>query len=239
VGGLGILEEETFSRETILRPLEGCLPTSKRLRFPKSLEYGITIRYPFTELAPLTIVKTNSDFIHISLRIPAQLRTRLNEEAKRRNITLNSLVIAVLAKYDSFDKILEGTKAIPLSGAFVHEILEITSTEEMENVARKLGAKVVRKSFAFRGIAFNLDNLVKFYFEPLSAHSGWYSFNTYIDGRERLLVFEHTHGPKWTAYLKQYYIAILRSATGTEPEVVIEDETLTFTLQMKGPELGY
>jgi hypothetical protein len=175
-------------------------------------------------------VKTDSSgFVHVSLRIPEELRKRLNEEAKSRHITLNSLISAILAKYDAFDKILEGTNAIPLSEAFFEELLETTSMEEIESIANKLGAKVVRRSFAFRGIEFNLDNLIEFYFKPLSEHSGWYRFNAYVVGTNRKLVFTHSHGPKWTAFLRRYYAAIIRSATGVEPDATVEDGVLTFT----------
>lgn len=168
-------------------------------------------------------------FVHIRLRIHEELRDQLNREAKRRNITLNSLIIAILSKCISFDMIIEAMKAVPLNRAFLDELLEIASTDELESIAKRLGPKVVRKSFAFRGIAFNLDNLVKFYFEPLSAYSGWYSFNTYFEGTTRILVFEHPLGQKSTAFLKRYIAGIIRSANGIEPEVTIEDETLTFT----------
>lgn len=190
------------------------------------------IHYPFTGGRGLSIVKKDTDrhrFVHISLRIDEEIRNQLNDEAKRRSITLNSLVNTILSKYLSFDKILEATKAIPLSGSFLDELLEITSTEEMENIGKKLGPKVIRKSFAFRGIAFNLDSLTKFYFEPVSAYSGWYSFNSYFVGTTRILVFEHSRGPKWTTFLKQYVAGIIHSATGTEPEIAVVDETLTFT----------
>ncbi len=178
-------------------------------------------------------MKTDSSdsnvFIHASVRIPAQLRNRLNREAKQRHITLNSLINSILAKYDSFDKILEGTKAIPLSGAFFGELLEITSIEEIETIAKKLGAKVVRQSFASQGIEFNLDNLIESYFEPLSEYSGWYQFNWRFAGPNRKLIFTHTHGPKWTAFMRRYYAAIIRSATGVEPDVTVEYGVLTFT----------
>lgn len=87
---------------------------------------------------------TDSAPVHISIRISANLRTRLNREAKHRHISLNSLISAILEKYDSFDKILQGAKAIPLSEAFFSEISDITSIEEIESIAKKLGAKVVR-----------------------------------------------------------------------------------------------
>lgn len=171
---------------------------------------------------------THDRFVHVSLRIDEELRDQLNREAKRRHVTLNSLINAILAKYDSFDKIVEGTKAIPLSGAFFRELLAITSTDQIEEIAKKLGEKVVRQSFASRGIDFNLDNLIKFYFEPLSEHSGWYEFNFHPAGTGRKLIFTHSHGQKWTAFLRRYLTAIIRSATGVEPDVTVDDGVLTF-----------
>jgi hypothetical protein len=131
--------------------------------------------------------------------------------------------------YFSYNKILEVSDAISFSGALFQEWLEITSTDQMEGIAKKLGPKVVRQIFAFQGIDFNLDNLIRYYFEPLSANSRWYLFNIHFEGSSRKLIFRHSHGPKWTAYLKPYYAAIIRSATGVEPGVTVEDGVLTFT----------
>lgn len=172
---------------------------------------------------------TESGFVHVSIRISARPRTRLNREAKHLHVSLNSLINAILEKYDSFDKILQGANAIPLSEAFFVEILDVTSIDEIENIAKKLAAKVVRQSFASQGIEFNLDNLIEFYFEPLSEYSGWYQFNWRSEGTSHKLIFTHSHGPKWTAFLRQYYAAVIRSATGGEPYVTVEDAVLTLT----------
>jgi hypothetical protein len=177
-------------------------------------------------------VKTDADsdtFIHVSLRVPERLRNQLKEEADDRNITLNSLINTIISMYISYNKILEVSDAMSFSGAFFQEWLEITSADQMEGIAKKLGPKVVRQIFAFQGVDFNLDNLIRYYFEPLSANSRWYLFNIHFEGSSRKLIFRHSHGPKWTAYLKPYYAAIIRSATGVEPGVTVEDGVLTFT----------
>ncbi len=171
----------------------------------------------------------SAKFVHISLRISEKLRSRLNREAKRRHLTLNSLISDILARHDVFDKILETTKAIPLSEEFFRVWLQKTPQDEMEDIAKSIGPKVVRRSYASRGIEFNLDNLIKFYFEPLSDYSGWYQFEWDFVGTSRKLIFTHSHGPKWTAFLRRYYAAIIRSATGSEPDVTVEEGVVTFT----------
>ena len=171
----------------------------------------------------------SSKFVHISLRISAKLRSRLKREAKRRHLTLNSYINEILARHDVFDKILETMKAIPLSEEFFRVWLQITSQEEMEDMAKSIGPKVVRRSFASRGIEFNLDNLIEFYFEPLSDYSGWYKLEWGFLGESRKLIFTHPHGPKWTAFLRRYHADLIRSATGAEPDVTVEEGVVTFT----------
>jgi hypothetical protein len=177
-------------------------------------------------------VKTDSTdssrFVHISLRISEKLRSRLKREAKRRHLTLNSYINEILVRHDVFDKILETMRAIPLSEEFFRVWLQKTSQADMEDMAKSIGPKVVRRSFASRGIEFNLDSLIAFYFEPLSDYSGWYQFDWDFVGESRKLIFTHPHGPKWTAFLKRYYADLIRSATGTEPEVTVEEGVAIF-----------
>jgi hypothetical protein len=177
-------------------------------------------------------VKTDSadsGFVHVSIRVSAKLRSRLNGEARHRHITLNSLINAILEKYDSFDKILLDAKAIPLSEAFFVEILELTSIEEIESIAKKLGAKVMRQSFASQGIEFNLDNLIEFYFEPLSEYSGWYQFNWAPRRHESQADLHALARPEVDRILRRYYAVIIRSATGVDPDVTVEEGVITFT----------
>ncbi len=176
-------------------------------------------------------MKTDSidPFVHISIRISAKQKNRLNREAQRRHVTLNSLINEILVRHDTFEKILETMKAIPLSEELFRAWLQRTSQEEMEDMAKSIGPKVVRRSFASEGIDFNLDNLIEFYFEPLSEYSGWYEFNWRFVGTSRKLIFTHSHGPKWTAFLRRYYGALIPSATGAEPDVTVEEGVLTFT----------
>jgi hypothetical protein len=180
-------------------------------------------------------VKRSADagknFVHISLRLPTPLRNQLKEEAEHRKVTLSSLINTVLLNFVSFNKILASAKTIPVSGAFLRELIEVASTEQMESIGKKLGPKVVRQAFAFMGVPFSLDNVIKHYFEPLSSESGWYIFNTSFEGTNRKLMFSHSHGPQWTAFLKRYIAGIIYSATGSEPEIAIVDEMLTFTIR--------
>jgi hypothetical protein len=168
-----------------------------------------------------------SKFDHISLRVDRETKTQLEKEARQRKINLNSLVNLVLSKHVSFDRIVEHTEAIPLNKALFIGIIEAIQIEEVERIGRELGPRVVKQTFAFLGLDFNLEGLIEHYFQPVSTFSRWYSFNVTGSGANRRLMFEHQYGRKWSAFLKQYIGGIIKSATGTEPKITVDDGLVT------------
>jgi hypothetical protein len=106
-------------------------------------------------------------------------------------------------------------------------MLDSIQTEEMERLGRELGPRVVKQTFAFLGLNFDLEGLIEHYFQPVSSFSRWYTFNVVGSGANRKLMFEHQYGRKWSAFLKQYIGGIIKSATGTEPRITIDDGLVT------------
>jgi hypothetical protein len=168
-----------------------------------------------------------SKFTHISLRVDSEIKIQLEREAMRRRINMNALVNLVLSKYASFDDIIEHTEAVPLNKFLFLGMLGGTQIEEMERIGRELGPRVVKQTFAFLGINFDLGGLIEHYFQPVSTFARWYSFNIVGSGANRRLLFEHQYGRKWSAFLKQYIGGIIKSATGTEPKIVIDNGLVT------------
>lgn len=168
-----------------------------------------------------------SKFEHISLRVDRETKAQLEKEARQRNINLNSLVNLILSKHVSFDRIVEHTEAIPLNKSLFIAILDNIQIEELERIGRELGPRVVKQTFAFLGLDFDLAGLIEHYFQPVSTFSRWYSFNVTGSGANRRLMFEHQYGRKWSAVLKQYIGGIIKSATGTEPKITVDDGLVT------------
>jgi hypothetical protein len=91
---------------------------------------------------------------------------------------------------------------------------------------------VVKQTFAFLNLDYDLDALVERYFQQLSTHSRWHSFNMKSKGADRKLMFQHQYGPKWSAFLKEYIGGIIKSAIGMEPRIVVSDELITVDLNL-------
>lgn len=139
----------------------------------------------------------------------------------------NALTVNILEKYISFDRIAEHVGVIPLNSVLFSKMLEDITPEEMEEIGRELGPRLIKGTFAFLDLDYDLDSLIENYFEPLGAFSRWYSFNIAGTYPNRRLLFEHAHGPKWSAFLKNYITSIIKSSTGTEPRVLVSDGLIT------------
>lgn len=162
-------------------------------------------------------------YVHVSFRIPVELKSELEKEAKRHIINLNALTIQVLSKYVTFDRIEENLEAISLSKSLFVGMLDKVETSEMEFLGRELGSKLAKQAFAFLNLDFGIEGLIEGYFRPLSLYSNWYNLNVVGVGANRKLLFKHQLGPKWSVFLKAYLAATLESATGKKPTITVTD----------------
>jgi hypothetical protein len=165
--------------------------------------------------------------IHVSLRIPASTKESLDSDASRMQISFNALAARVLSKYTSFDKIAEHLQAIPVNGPLFGQMLEDVPVEHLELVAKELGPELIKQTFAFLDLEYDLDGLIRHYFNPMSEFSGWYKFAVAGTDRTRKLMFQHPHGSKWSAFLKIYVSGIISAATGVNPRSTADHRLVT------------
>ncbi len=173
---------------------------------------------------------SSSKSVHSSIRLSLDVRNELKDEARIRNINLNSLINQILIKHVSFDRIADHVRVVPLNLGVFHVLLDTATEDSLERVGKEMGPKIVKRTFDFLGYDYNVDSLVLNYFEPLSSFSGWYTFKSVGKGTGRKLLFEQPHGRKWSIFLRFYIAGILREATRVEPKITIEDDLVTVFL---------
>ncbi len=168
-------------------------------------------------------LKPRRRFVHASFRIPLDLKEKLETEAEAKNDNLNALVNQVLAKHVTFDLMAEHTGTIVLEKLLFSEIIDRVTTDELEAIGKELGPKVVNQWYGFLNIRNDFDSLIRHYFRPMSAYSGWYRFNSVGSGSSQRMMFEHEYGPAWSAFLKQYVAGTIKSIMEVEPKVTTKE----------------
>lgn len=169
--------------------------------------------------------------MHLSFRIPENLRRELNKEAERQRINLNALANRILTKYVDFDRIAEHEHSIILDRRIFSSIIEVASGEDLESLGRELGPRLVKQTFEFFGIEPTVEILVSRYFEPMGAYSGRYQSNVVGNAPDLKLILEHDYGVKWSAFLAEYTRGVIKSLLGTEPRIELNSDLIKVEFQ--------
>jgi len=167
------------------------------------------------------------EFVHVSLRIPKKTKTDLEKQAKRHHTTFNSLSSKILFKGTSYDTIADQLSAVTINGSLFAGMLEDVPQAHLESMGRELGSRLIKQTFVFLDLQYDIEGLIQHYFEPVSTFSRWYSFTIAGSAPHRRLIFQHPHGAKWSAFLKAYICSIIKAATGVEPRATADDSLVT------------
>jgi hypothetical protein len=155
------------------------------------------------------------------------LKTHLENEARGHNTNFNSLTNSILAKHESFDRIVEQGSAVSVDRFLFSAMLDGLESDEMEDIGKRLGPGFIRQTFKFLNLNFDLEGLIHHYFEPFSMYSNWYNLNLVESGHNRRLMFKHGHGRKWSVFLAPYLAGIIKAATAADPTTTIDDGLVT------------
>ncbi len=176
-------------------------------------------------------LNNGNQFVHISLRIPDNVRSELDKEAKRQGINVNALANRILAKYLIFDRMVEHEHSIVLDRRIFLPIIEKVTREEFEDLGMRLGPRLVKQTFQFYDIEPTVESLISRYFEPMGSYSGRYESNVVRSGRHLKLILEHDYGSKWSAFLAEYAKGVGKSLLGAEPKIELNDDLVVIEFQ--------
>ncbi len=171
--------------------------------------------------------KDSEHFFHISIRVSSSLGNELEREVRRQGTTVNAFVNRVLKRYLAFDRMADYDHSVTIERGFFEKIIEKASNEDLVEIARSLGPKVVKRDFAFFNIAPSLDNLITKYFEPVGAFSDRFDLNISGEAPDLKLVLTHDYGRKWSEFLGEYCDKLIESVIGVRPLIKIEDDLVT------------
>lgn len=163
-----------------------------------------------------------------SFRIDENAFIALQEEAKRRNISLNTLVNQLFLSYANFDRYYERMGFVKMSKVTFTKILQITPEKELVELAREVAQNSSRVIILARygtllltSVLNYLDNLADYayYVERSEVHS---------PGGKRVITLMHSYGEKGSIFVEAFAKALFElidmkpKLTSTKNSVTIE-----------------
>lgn len=152
-----------------------------------------------------------------TIRIPKELDSILQQDAKRNRLSFNSHILRIITKYSEWDRYNERWGKISLKRDAFKSILEAAEQDKLASAAKEVGSHIPKEFISFWFKKVNLDT----YLQYLSLVCQYAKFaECEIDkvGNDYTIVLSHDLGQKWSDFLAVWLIEGFRVATGLHPK---------------------
>jgi hypothetical protein len=163
-----------------------------------------------------------------SFRINENAFLALEEEAKKRNISVNTLVNQLFLCYANFDRHLEKHGFLKMSKVTFRKILEDAPEKETVELAREVARNSSRTLILAKYGELSLSNFLD-YLKNLDDYAYFIEYNeVYSPGQKRVITLMHRYGEKGSIFIKAFAQALFElidmkpKVSSTKNSVTIE-----------------
>jgi hypothetical protein len=153
---------------------------------------------------------------NVSLRISESAYKALQEDSKKRNVSLNTFTNQVLRTYSEYDRLLASVGIIKISRPVFAQILgglpdNISDLVGKENFAEIAGSDPGPGLIVSTEGELSASSITK-WMRRVGVYSGMFEYREIVHGGKVVVTLSHDLGPKWSLLLSEYYKALFRSA---------------------------
>jgi hypothetical protein len=165
----------------------------------------------------------------VSYRIRADLRSALDEEARRLGINPNALVSQILTRHIDWGRYIGRLNFIPVSKDFLRLIFDYLPIEEIEKTARSLGEAAAHEEILFLFTRISPATLISF----LNLWASHFDATDHqYDGGKHVFTVKHDVNLNYSRFTKEYLSSLLRSTIGAKVDfAAMTPNSVTFTFE--------
>ena len=201
------------------------------LRFRDNLDICV-------QLCSVVVMEFKSPFrkdktVTRTMRINEGIDDILKSEAKKRGVSVNTLLDQYLTRYAESYRFFENLMATVLSPQTLRGLLEFLEEKDAEDLGAKLGKERPLDLLLKRGIQPSYGAAKWYLTKVLGAHSGWFSSSINESEGKELIHMSHPFGIKWSKFVMGYLSAFFNETLGFYPDVQVLSGSVTFTVESK------
>jgi hypothetical protein len=164
-----------------------------------------------------------------SFRISESAFLALEVEAKKRNISVNTLVNQLFLCYANFDRYLERHGFFKMSKVTFSKILEAAPEKETVELAREVAQNSSRTLILAKYGELSLTNLLD-YLNSLDDYAYFIEYNeVYSPGEKRVITLMHSYGEKGSIFVKAFAQALFE-LIDVEPKLSSTKNSVTIEI---------
>lgn len=165
-----------------------------------------------------------------SFRLDGQALEALEEEANRRNMSVNTLLNQQLLSYANFERFFNKLGLIKISSATFQKLLDAAADTEVKKAGEAAAIDTASSIIRSMNGEITLDTTLE-YLQMLSEYSSQFEYSESRSPTGRMITLFHRLGLKGSDFYGAY-VKTLFEAIGYSPEIMINEHSVNFEIRI-------
>ena len=164
-----------------------------------------------------------------SFRINESAFLALEEEARKHNISLNTLVNQLFLSFANFDRYFEKFGMLKISKVAYRRTLKAVPDQEITEAAREVAQNSARVVLLTRYGTLSLAGVLE-YLKGLADYAYWFEYNEVVSSeRKRVVTLTHSLGEKFSLFMIAYSKSLFEQIA-MSPKLTSTEDSITITI---------
>jgi len=153
----------------------------------------------------------------------------LEEEARKRNISLNTLVNQLFLTFANFDRYFQKFGMLKISKVAYRRTLKAVSDQEIVEAAKEVARNSARVVLLTRYGTLSLAGVLE-YLRSLADYAYWFEYSEVLSSeRKRVITLTHSLGEKFSLFMIAYSKALFEQIV-MNPKLTSTEDSITITI---------
>jgi hypothetical protein len=161
-------------------------------------------------------MSTNKKTVLRSIRLSGDHDEVLDEEAKRKGVSVNFLLTSIITKYVEWDRFAERFGFVYVTRQGFRSLFDLLSDETLVVHGKEVGSKNAPDITRFWFGKLNLETFFSF-LALFSKYGAAFHYERQSSGRTHTVTFHHELGPRYNVVLVNYIDQAIRNIVGVAP----------------------
>ncbi|MDV3293127.1 MAG: hypothetical protein LYZ70_02545 [Nitrososphaerales archaeon] len=159
-----------------------------------------------------------------TFRISEHAFNTLQEDAKRQNVSVNTLVNQIVLSYANFDKFVKKLHMLKISRPTFKRVLEAAPDDAVIEAGKLAGSDVPKVFILAKEGSVSLQSAIA-HLKDLADYGNLFEYTETTQERKKVVTLAHELGPKGTLFLAHYVQSVFESAD-VHPEFALGDNSI-------------
>lgn len=163
-----------------------------------------------------------------TFRISERALRTLQEDAKRQNVSVNTLINQVILSYTNFDRFIKKLHTIKVSRPTFRRVLDAAQDDAIIEAGQKAGSDVPESFIIAKDGALSLQTVLG-HLKDMAHYGNLFEYAETVQDRKRMVTLTHELGPKGTLFLSGFVQTVFESVD-MHPKFTLGDNSIIIEL---------